>query len=36
MDRKPYTESMAALKNPLDVDWINIDDPAGRQAFYGR
>lgn len=34
MDRKPYTESMAALKNPLDVDRINIDDPAERQAFY--
>lgn len=25
---------MAALKNPLDVDRINIDDPAERQAFY--
>jgi hypothetical protein len=34
MDRKPYTESMAALKNPLDVDRINIDDPSERQAFY--
>lgn len=34
MDRKPYTESMAALKNPLDADGINIDDPAERQAFY--
>ena len=34
MDSKPYTESMAALKNPLDVDRINIDDPAERQAFY--
>ena len=34
MDRKPYTGSMAALKNPLDVDRINIDDPAERQAFY--
>ena len=34
MDRKPYTESMAAQKNPLDVDRINIDDPAERQAFY--
>ena len=34
MDSKPYTESMGALKNPLDVDRINIDDPAERQAFY--
>ena len=25
---------MAALKNPLDIDRINLDDPAKRLAFY--
>jgi hypothetical protein len=25
---------MAAVKNPLDIDRINIDDPAERKAFY--